>query len=200
MVTDGPYAEAEEVLAGLLDRRMRQLRPGHRGRRTASPIAPGPSMSRARAFADVRPIDEHQRGLRGLSPESWRVTAPAPRTCCVGSAPQVLGALVRRYGNFDLAEDATQEALLAAAMQWPRDGLPENPRAWLITVASRRLTDLLRSDQARRRREETVAAVGTGRDAAASWRGTPIGRRRRHPHLAVHVLPPRRCPLRRRSC
>ena len=71
--------------------------------------------------------------------------------------PQVLGAVVRRYGNFDLAEDATQEALLAAYVQWSRDGLPENPKAWLITVASRRLTDLLRSDQARRRREETVA-------------------------------------------
>ncbi len=71
--------------------------------------------------------------------------------------PQVLGALVRRYGNFDLAEDATQEALAAAAARWPRDGLPDNPRAWLITVASRRLTDLLRSEQARRRREDTVA-------------------------------------------
>ena len=71
--------------------------------------------------------------------------------------PQVLGAVVRRYGNFDLAEDATQEALLAAYVQWSRDGLPENPKAWLITVASRRLTDLMRSDQARRRREETVA-------------------------------------------
>jgi len=71
--------------------------------------------------------------------------------------PQVLGALVRRYGHFDLAEDATQEALLAAATQWPRDGLPHDPRAWLVTVASRRLTDLLRAEQARRRREETVA-------------------------------------------
>ena len=72
-------------------------------------------------------------------------------------APQVLGAVVRRYGNFDLAEDATQEALAAAALQWPQDGLPDNPRGWLITVASRRLTDLLRSEQARRRREDTVA-------------------------------------------
>ncbi|MGD0700592.1 MAG: sigma-70 family RNA polymerase sigma factor [Trebonia sp.] len=72
-------------------------------------------------------------------------------------APQVLGAVVRRYGNFDLAEDATQEALLAASVQWPEDGLPGNPRAWLITVASRRLTDLLRSEQARRQREDTVA-------------------------------------------
>jgi RNA polymerase sigma factor (sigma-70 family) len=72
-------------------------------------------------------------------------------------APQVLGALVRRYGHVDTAEDATQEALLAAAMQWPKDGVPDNPLGWLITVASRRLTDLLRSEQARQRREDTVA-------------------------------------------
>jgi RNA polymerase sigma factor (sigma-70 family) len=72
-------------------------------------------------------------------------------------APQALGAVVRRYGHFDTAEDATQEALLAAAMQWPNDGIPDNPRGWLITVASRKLTDLLRSEQARQRREDTVA-------------------------------------------
>jgi len=72
-------------------------------------------------------------------------------------APQVLGAVVRRYGHFDTAEDATQEALLAAARQWPAEGRPENPRGWLITVASRRLTDLLRSEQARQRREDRVA-------------------------------------------
>jgi len=72
-------------------------------------------------------------------------------------APQVLGAVVRRFGHFDTAEDAVQEALIAAAVQWPKDGIPDNPRGWLITVASRRLTDLLRSEQARRRREDTVA-------------------------------------------
>ncbi|HEX9067021.1 MAG TPA: DUF6596 domain-containing protein [Streptosporangiaceae bacterium] len=74
-----------------------------------------------------------------------------------GLAPQVLGALVRRFGHFDLAEDAVQEALLAAAAQWPADGIPNSPKAWLITVGSRRLTDLLRSEQARRRREEAAA-------------------------------------------
>jgi RNA polymerase sigma factor (sigma-70 family) len=72
-------------------------------------------------------------------------------------APQVLGALVRRYGHFDTAEDAVQEALLAAATRWPTDGVPEQPRGWLITVAARRLTDLLRNEQARQRREEAVA-------------------------------------------
>jgi predicted RNA polymerase sigma factor len=56
-------------------------------------------------------------------------------------APQVLGCVVRRYGDFAAAEDAVQEALIAAAVQWPRDGLPENPRGWLIQVASRRMTD-----------------------------------------------------------
>jgi RNA polymerase sigma factor (sigma-70 family) len=79
-------------------------------------------------------------------------------------APQVLGALVRRYGHFGAAEDAVQEALLTAARQWPETGLPDNPRGWLIKVASRRLVDQLRSDEARRRREETAAAL-TPRDA-----------------------------------
>lgn len=73
-------------------------------------------------------------------------------------APQVLGALVRRYGHFDAAEDAVQEAMIAGAAQWPTGGVPNNPRGWLITVASRRLTDLLRSEQARRRRENEVVA------------------------------------------
>lgn len=73
-------------------------------------------------------------------------------------APRVLGALARRYGHFDLAEDATQEALLAAARQWPDDGVPDDPTAWLTTVASRRLIDRLRSDEALQRRERTAAA------------------------------------------
>ncbi|MEU4192458.1 DUF6596 domain-containing protein [Kribbella sp. NPDC026611] len=74
-------------------------------------------------------------------------------------APQVLGFLARRYGQFDLCEDAVQEALLAAATQWPTDGVPANPRGWLVTVATRRLTDAFRSESARRRREDTVAAL-----------------------------------------
>jgi RNA polymerase sigma factor (sigma-70 family) len=81
-------------------------------------------------------------------------------------APQVLGVLVRRYGQFDACEDATQEALLQAATQWPVDGRPASPRGWLITVASRRLIDEVRSEQARRRRELDVAA-GTVQPAVA---------------------------------
>jgi RNA polymerase sigma factor (sigma-70 family) len=68
-------------------------------------------------------------------------------------APQVLGATVRRFGDFAAAEDAVQEALLAAALQWPKEGMPDNPRGWLIHVAARRMTDQLRADFARRRRE-----------------------------------------------
>lgn len=78
--------------------------------------------------------------------------------------PQVLGAVVRRFHDFAAAEDAVQEALLAAAMQWPREGLPENPRGWLIHVAARRMMDYWRSEEARRRREAEVA-VEAGRPA-----------------------------------
>jgi RNA polymerase sigma factor (sigma-70 family) len=72
-------------------------------------------------------------------------------------APQVLGALVRRHGQFDACEDAVQEALLAAALQWPAEGVPAQPRSWLLTVASRALVDAWRADGARRRRETAVA-------------------------------------------
>jgi RNA polymerase sigma factor (sigma-70 family) len=74
-------------------------------------------------------------------------------------APQVLGVLVRRFRQFDACEDATQEALLAGSQQWPEEGMPESPRAWLIAVASRRLADQHRSERARREREDTVAAL-----------------------------------------
>jgi predicted RNA polymerase sigma factor len=71
-------------------------------------------------------------------------------------APQVLGAMIRRFGDFSASEDAVQEALLAAAMQWPEEGVPDNPRGWLIQVAARRMTDHLRTELARRRREAVV--------------------------------------------
>jgi len=82
-------------------------------------------------------------------------------------APQVLGFLARRNGQFDLCEDAVQEALLAAATQWPADGIPANPRGWLITVAGRKLTDQFRSESARRRREDNVAAMAGAEELVA---------------------------------
>ncbi|MEY9844267.1 RNA polymerase sigma factor (sigma-70 family) [Streptacidiphilus sp. BW17] len=78
--------------------------------------------------------------------------------------PQVLGALVRRHGGFEDCEDAVQEAVLAAALQWPEQGVPDNPRGWLLTVASRRFIDQLRSDHARRERESANATEAVPED------------------------------------
>ncbi len=83
-------------------------------------------------------------------------------------APQVLGELVRRWGQFDACEDAVQEALLAAAVQWPEGGQPDNPHGWLVTVATRRLTDQIRSEAARRRREGAFAAAPSGPPVASA--------------------------------
>lgn len=82
-------------------------------------------------------------------------------------APQVLGAVVRRYGDFDAAEDAVQEALLAAALHWPRDGVPAKPRGWLVQTAARRMIDQRRSDESRRHRE-SLASLQEPRTRAVS--------------------------------
>ncbi|WP_329791864.1 DUF6596 domain-containing protein [Lentzea sp. DG1S-22] len=74
-------------------------------------------------------------------------------------APQVLGVLVRRHGQFDICEDAVQEALLAATQQWPTQGIPDNPKGWLITAASRRWIEQYRSELARRHREDKAVAL-----------------------------------------
>src|SRR5579863_10755576 len=73
-------------------------------------------------------------------------------------APQVLGAVARRFRDFSSAEDAVQEAMIAAFTQWPQEGVPDNPRGWLIQVACRRMTDHVRSEITRRERETAVAA------------------------------------------
>jgi predicted RNA polymerase sigma factor len=83
-------------------------------------------------------------------------------------APRALGAVVRRYGHFDDAEDAVQEALVAAATTWPQDGLPDNPLGWLVRTATRRMTDLTRNELARRRREDLAASWSRDAPSAAS--------------------------------
>jgi RNA polymerase sigma factor (sigma-70 family) len=87
------------------------------------------------------------------------VTTPAVEDLLRELAPRVLGTLVRRHGHFEDCEDAVQEAVLAAAAQWPADGVPGSPRGWLTTVASRRLIDQVRSDRARRERESAAATA-----------------------------------------
>ena len=99
---------------------------------------------------------------------TFGVGPPAPAEDLLRQlAPQVLGALIRRYGRFDECEDAVQEALLAAVVQWPAQGVPAHPRSWLITVATRRLVDQWRADSARRNREVTAALMTPSRAAAA---------------------------------
>ena len=95
-----------------------------------------------------------------------------------GLAPQVLAVLARRYARFDAAEDAVQEALLAASLQWPAEGVPANPRAWLVTVATRRLTDELT------RRQEHFASAGFG-DLSEQRRTAARGERL--PYIVVLV-------------
>jgi RNA polymerase sigma factor (sigma-70 family) len=87
------------------------------------------------------------------------VTTPAIEDLLRELAPQVLGALVRRHGQFEGCEDAVQEAVLAASVQWQAGGVPDSPRGWLMTVASRRLIDQMRSDHARRERESAAATA-----------------------------------------
>jgi predicted RNA polymerase sigma factor len=96
-------------------------------------------------------------------------------------APEVLGILARRHARFDACEDAVQEALLAAAAQWPAAGVPENPRAWLLTVASRRLVDELRGE----------------RPAGAARSSSPSPRHRR---AEAHRSLPARTTTRWRCC
>jgi predicted RNA polymerase sigma factor len=91
-------------------------------------------------------------------------------------APRVLGTLVRRHGQFEACEDAVQEALIAAARQWPEEGIPDDPRAWLVAVAGRRLVDGWRSESARREREQTVFDLEPGlRDATLHGAPQPPG-------------------------
>jgi RNA polymerase sigma factor (sigma-70 family) len=86
-------------------------------------------------------------------------TQPAIEDLLRELAPQVLGTLIRRHSQFDACEDAVQEALLAATRQWAAEGVPDNPRSWLVTVASRRLIDAWRSEAARQHREEAAAVL-----------------------------------------
>ena len=90
-------------------------------------------------------------------------------------APQVLGAVARRSGDFAAAEDAVQEALIAAAKQWPDEAIPDNPRGWLYRVAVRRLTDQVRSELARRQREDAVALQFAAEEPFAPPREGDIG-------------------------
>lgn len=105
--------------------------------------------------------------MSSLRPADQRAVARAWQD----HARAVAGALIRRFGHSPLCEDAVSEAFAAAAQQWPRDGLPDDARAWLVRVAQRRLIDLLRSEKSRAGRELAAAAGGTGAGAAVAAAG-----------------------------
>ena len=136
VATDGPYAESKESLVGywIVD-----VESEARVIEIASRI-----VDYVKAPIEVRQVMD--------APPDFLSDQPRIEDLLRELAPQVLGALVRRHGQFDACEDAVQEALLAAALQWADRGVPDNPRSWLITVASRRLVDEWRSESARRRR------------------------------------------------
>ena len=142
--TDGPFAEAKESVIGFwivdVESEARLLEIAERHREVF-----GCRRSASRSRAGRRRCDA-ERDL-----ERCRFEAALR-----DAAPYALGTLVRRYGQFDACEDAVQEALIAASSSWPADGIPDSPRAWLTTVADRRLTDVWRSESARRRREQAV--------------------------------------------
>lgn len=108
-------------------------------------------------MTDLDPTDGATRTPAGNGPGAEAALDPRIEDLLRDLAPRVLSILAHRHGRFDACEDAVQEALLAAATQWPADGIPDNPRGWLLTVANRRLTDELRAEQARQRRETDAA-------------------------------------------
>src|SRR6267142_578624 len=152
---------------------------GESGELVAAEGLAGPDQAkRVRAGADGKPITD------GVFPESkeflagyWIVDVESQERAARRNAlmtetaeletqhllralaPQVLGIVVRRFRDFSAAEDAVQEALIAAATQWPREGRPESPRAWLIQVAARRMADHVRTETARRQREQVVVSL-----------------------------------------
>ena len=183
VVTDGPFAEAKEFLAGfwIID-----VRAG-RARLRASPpddLGGAGQGRRAAEHADRGAPGDEQAARGPVMPsdlDAGGTDRPGAEQLLRTLAPQVLGAVIRRFGDFASAEDAVQEALLAAAMQWPEQGVPEHPRAWLIQVASRRMTDHVRREIARRRRETVVfeerqddLAPAADRDAATAHDDTLI--------------------------
>ena len=154
-ITDGVFPESKEFLAGywIVDVES----PGTSLCNRRPDFGGAGARRRAIEYADRSAADHGQDG-----PSKCRDRKVVRRTASEHLlrelAPQVLGSVIRRFHDFAAAEDAVQEALLAAALQWPRDGVPDNPRGWLIQVASRRMTDRMRSEAARRRRETEVAA------------------------------------------
>ncbi len=152
-VTDGVFPEAKEFLAGywIVD-----VESPERAYEIAAQISGAPGPDGTPLSMPDRSEADHERDTRRAAVTD-KLPAAFSEQLLRELAPQVLGSVIRRYHDFAAAEDAVQEALVAAAMQWPREGVPDNPRGWLIQVATRRMMDNLRSERARRHREAEAA-------------------------------------------
>ena len=152
-ITDGVFPESKEFLAGywIVD-----VETPERAYTIAARASATPGTRRRSAEHADRSSTGHERPASRISVMANSLGGGSEHLLRE-LAPQVLGTVIRRFRDFAAAEDAVQEALIAAATQWPSAGLPDNPRAWLIQVASRRMTDHVRSELARRRRETAVA-------------------------------------------
>ena len=179
----------EGVPRRLLDRRRRQ--PGARLRDRRRGVGRARAGRQAAEHGDRGAPGDERAAARRARDARRRWTRRDAEHLLRELAPQVLGAIVRRYRDFAACEDAVQEALIAAATQWPRDGMPDNPRGWLIHVASRRITDHVRAETARRHREALVVSLVPPDEQIALAADTDgATRARRHARPAVHVLPP----------
>ena len=149
-VTDGPFAESKEFLAGFWMIDVESPERAYALAARAPRCAGAGRGSTEHGHRSARGVDERASSVTGVS------VAVTAEHLLRELTPQVLGVVARRFGDFAAAEDAVQEALTVAALKWPDDGVPDNPRAWLIQVATRRMTDHVRADLARRRREAAL--------------------------------------------
>ena len=188
-ITDGVFPESKEFLAGYwivdVDSPGARLRDRRRGLRRARARRRAAQHAHRGAPGHERPAARHDLMAR----VRW---TPPPSTCCASSRRRCWASSSGASATSPPREDAVQEALIAAATQWPREGMPDNPRAWLIQVASRRITDHVRAEAARRHREAARRQPRAARRAdRPRGRQRRRDRARRHARPALHVLPPR---------
>ena len=193
-LTDGPFAVTKEVLAGYY---MLDVRRPRRGDRAAPPGCRSPATARSRCgrswTADARPGGRPRVSAHGRPTPLRRVAAFRDERAAV------LATLIRQVGDFQLAEDAVQDAFAAAVAAWPRDGVPANPGAWITVAARRRAIDRLRRD-----RRRPTGPRGWPSWPASTSRSSPVDGRperdRRRPAAAdLHLLPPGAATRRRGS-
>ena len=160
LVTDGPFAETKEQLGGYYLIEAPDL---DEAIEDGAAKIPG----RATGTIEVRPVMDYEASARPIIRGGGTVVEPTPTSssaCSGRSSGRAVATLIRALGDFDLAEDAVQEAFAIALERWPRDGVPANPGAWIVTTARNRAIDRLR---------RAADAAPTSRRARAARRAAP---------------------------